>query len=122
MSINSFDSESGAFCALINGNGEDRHSPWSIFADAPVAWTVMRSTGTRQSFLDDVGELWVDMQPKSWSSGIRHHEAPHRHLRGVILRVVSPPVSAGPPCELDASGPTGWPRMVTSQITARRGA
>jgi uncharacterized protein YbdZ (MbtH family) len=103
MSMNSFDSESGVFCVLINDNGEGWHSPWSILADAPVTWTIMRGAETRKYFLDNVGELWTDMQPKGRSSGTRH-EATHRHLRGVTLRVASSPVSVGPSCELENSG------------------
>jgi MbtH protein len=60
---NPFESEDGAFLALINDEGQ--YSLWPAFADVPGGWSVAYGEDTRKACLDFIEENWTDMRPKS---------------------------------------------------------
>lgn len=64
---NLLDGENGAFCALVNNEGQ--YSLWPAEIDVPEGWSVVVS-GSRQHCLLYIKEHWTDMRPKSLQSAM----------------------------------------------------
>jgi MbtH protein len=46
-------------------NDEEQYSIWLSDRPAPAGWRVVGPTGTRESRLAYIEEVWTDMRPKS---------------------------------------------------------
>jgi uncharacterized protein YbdZ (MbtH family) len=72
MTTNPFEDENGAYCALINDEGQ--YSLWPIFTEVPDGWTVVHGEDSRQSCLDFIEENWIDMRPNSLIKEMEEYE------------------------------------------------
>lgn len=63
MSTNPFDDETGLFLVVVNG--EEQHSLWPVFAEAPAGWRVVFGAATRAQCLEYVEQNWTDMRPRT---------------------------------------------------------
>jgi MbtH protein len=46
-------------------NHEEQYSIWPADRDLPAGWTGVGFTGTRETCLDHIDLVWVDMRPRS---------------------------------------------------------
>jgi len=46
-------------------NGEEQYSVWPTARSLPPGWSGTGDRGSYQHCLDRVGELWLDMRPRS---------------------------------------------------------
>ena len=60
---NPFEDENGAYCVLVNDEGQ--YSLWPVFATVPAGWTIAHGEDTRRACLDFIEGAWTDMRPKS---------------------------------------------------------
>lgn len=50
-------------------NGEEQYSIWAADRELPAGWQLGGFSGTRAACLSRIGEVWVDMTPRS----VREH-------------------------------------------------
>jgi MbtH protein len=46
-------------------NDEEQHSVWLADRELPLGWKAVGFTGTRETCLEHVTEIWTDMRPLS---------------------------------------------------------
>ncbi|MER6543887.1 MbtH family NRPS accessory protein [Streptomyces sp. NPDC001250] len=46
-------------------NGEEQYSVWPTARRLPPGWSETGDRGSHQHCLDRIGELWLDMRPRS---------------------------------------------------------
>ena len=46
-------------------NDEEQYSIWAEGRTVPAGWQPVGVSGSRESCLDHIGEVWTDMRPKS---------------------------------------------------------
>jgi MbtH protein len=78
MPGNPFDEDDGAFCVLINDEGQ--HSLWPAFAAVPAGWTVALGGASRRDCLEYTDAHWTDLRPKRLVEWAGHED--RRHTRG----------------------------------------
>ncbi len=50
---------------LVVVNDEEQFSIWPADRDAPAGWHVTGVEGSKESCLSHIGDVWVDMRPRS---------------------------------------------------------
>lgn len=46
-------------------NDEEQYSIWAEGRAVPAGWQLVGVSGTRETCLDHIGQVWTDMRPKS---------------------------------------------------------
>jgi MbtH protein len=53
-------------------NDEDQYSIWPANQTTPAGWRAIGFTGSRESCLDHISQVWTDLRPASLRSVLGH--------------------------------------------------
>lgn len=63
-------------------NEEERYSIWPTYKEIPAGWRQIGFSGTKQTCLDHISEVWTDMRPASLRRSMEAEQSGDRAHRG----------------------------------------